>query len=101
MRRILLAAFIAAGLGMAANVPAASAAVVNGAVISDTANLGSPVTQIQYHHRRYRDHRGLHFIFPGRRWYWHGHWWRHRRQHCYWHHYRHSRSVRRCVWRYY
>ncbi len=78
MKASVFAAVFAAAIGMAALVPAASAAPISGTAID--AAVASPVQNVQ--------------------WRWHGRRWHHRNWVCTRVHFRHSRVNRVCRWRY-
>jgi hypothetical protein len=71
MRKILLAALFAAGVGIL-GAPAVSAAPINGAAIRDAATVTDQATQVGWHNR-HRSHwrwgsRGGHWRWGSRRW---------------------------------
>jgi hypothetical protein len=86
MRTVLFATVVAAGIGMFATAPTASAMPLGGTALGQTSEMGSPLQQVRdWRHRRHWRYRHRHH---------------HRRRVCVRRHFHHSRVRRSCHWRY-
>jgi hypothetical protein len=91
MRRILLAAALALGFGLATTGAQAATLNTNLATVDTVAKSGHSLVEKTYYHRRYWRHR---YYWRHRHHYWRPYyrrhyWWRHHHRHYYWRHRHH------------